>query len=421
MNFATKIELNIPFQAEFLPVAAGCVEQSLQVYGFGRAEAMRLTLAVEEVFAFLSAQAPAGQQLKLECRNGGYYAEVICHFPGQGLPVRAFNITATVSSDDERSLSEMGLLLAARAVDRLEVKSEKGCIRLHFVKEKDYPASSESEGRVAVSGTLREVEPSVEAMKQFAQRVAAVYGAKAPAFFAFPGKVADMVASGEYGATLLADDKGRIGAGVFWRTGGKMAEVFGPYVFCEETTAAAMAVEACLKKMARTALVCLVVQDPTPQMPPGYFEQLAQAGQVMYRQLEEDNGAQAYIHPELANFLRESFRQLCLAREIHQVEHQGEQQSPHAAFAVQMDKPAGRVTLACLWPGLDAPQVLQEHVRVLRQEGFGDIKFRLDTGEAEQALLGPALKAAGFLPAWILPWGGRGDIMVLAHQEAAWQ
>lgn len=418
---AKTIELNMPFQTEFLAVAAGCVEQSVQAYGLGRAEAMHLTLAVEEVFAFLAARASEEQVLKLQCRNGGYYAEVICHFPGQGLPVSAFNITSTVSSDDERSLSEMGLLLAARTVDRLEIEAENGKIRIHFIKEKKYPPASSEPSSLESGGVFRETSPSVEMLKQFAQRVKETYGAKAPAFFTNPGKVADMVECGEYDAAILTDEKGRVGAGMFWRSVGKMAEAFGPYVFCETGKLAIAVVESCLRKLARTSMVCMAVQEPTGEMPQGYFERLAGTGSVLYRQLEEDNGAVAYVHNELAGFLRDSYQYLCLPREVHLVEHQGEHQSPHSAFAVQMDRPAARAVLTPIWVGQDAQRVLQDHVRALQQEGFAEIKFRLDTGEPEQALLGPALVAAGFVPCWILPWGGRGDIAVLSHQEGTGQ
>ena len=132
------IEVSMPLQAEFLPVATGCVEQSVQVFGLGRSEAMHLTLAVEEVYSFLAARTATSQRLKLLCRNGGYYAEVSCRFPLHALQVGAFNITSAVSSEDEQSLSEMGLLLAARTVDQLGIFAENNEMQIHFVKNKKF-------------------------------------------------------------------------------------------------------------------------------------------------------------------------------------------------------------------------------------------------------------------------------------------
>ena len=417
MPHRQNIELNLPLQTAFLPIATGCVEQSVQAFGMGRAEAMHLTLAVEEVYSFLAERIAADQRLKLLCRNGGYYAEVVCRFPQHALPVGAFNITSTVSSDDEQSLDEMGLLLAARTVDQLGISAENGEMKIRFVKNKRYPSLQEQIHDLASHGNFQEVEPETELLKQFACRVAAKYGTQAPSFFTFPGKVADMVASGEYGAVLLADGKGNVGAGMLWRRGNKLVEAFGPYVLCDQSQLAIGAVEACLRKMARTSAVCMVVQDPTADMPPGYFEQLAEDGAVLYRQLEEDNGATAYAHPQFVDFLQECYQQLYLPRAVHPVEHQGESLSSFSAFAAQMNRPVGRVTLTAIWVGQDSAPVLLEHVRALKQEGFTEIQFHLDTGVAEQAMLSPALSAAGFVPQWVLPWGGRGDILVLMLRE----
>ena len=410
-------ELSLPLQAAFLPIATGCVEQSVQAFGMGRAEAMHLTLAVEEVYSFLAARTAADQRLKLLCRNGGYYAEVVCRFPQHALPVGAFNITSTVSSDDEQSLDEMGLLLAARTVDQLGISSETGEMKIRFVKNKRYPSVQEQLPDLASPGNFQEVEPETELLKQFSCRVTAKYGNQAPSFFTFPGKVADMVACGEYGAVLLADGKGNVGAGMLWRRGQKLVEAFGPYAFYDQTHMSILAVEACLRKMARTSAVCMVVQEPTADMPPGYFERLAQEGSVLYRQLEEDNGTTAYAHPQFADFLQDCYQQLYLPRAVHPVEHQGESLSPCSAFAAQMNRPVGRVTLTAIWVGKDAAPVLLEHVRALKQEGFTEIQFHLDTGVAEQAMLSPALSAAGFVTRWVLPWGGRGDILVLMLRE----
>ena len=84
-----------------------------------------------------------------------------------------------------------------------------------------------------------------------------------------------------------------------------------------------------------------------------------------------------------------------------------------------MNRPAGQVVLTALWVGEDATAVLQQHVAALRQTGFGEIVFQLDAGEASQAELGPALWASGFVPRYILPWGGRGDVLVWTQREEA--
>jgi len=413
------IELQMPFQPQFLPLATGCVEQAVQAYGLGRGEAMRLALAVEEVYSFLTSRISAGQRLRLSCRYAGYYAEVICRFQQGALPVEAFNITATVSSDNEKSLDEMGLLLAARTVDQLRISAENTEMGVHFIQEKIYPPVKEHLAEFVATGPFQAAAPESELLKQFAVRVWSKYGIKAPPQFQYPGKIADMVGFGEYGAVLLLDGKGNLGAGMLWHFRNKLAQAYGPYVFCEQPRLATQAVEACLAKLARQGLLCIVVPQPTPEMPDGFFEPLDPAGLVFYRELEEDNGTLAYVHPDVADFYQSAVQRLYLPRQLHRVEAQGEVQSTRSAFAARMNRPAGKVTLTALWVGEDAASVLKQHVDALRQEGFSEIIFQLDTGESSQAILGPALGSSGFVPRYILPWGGRGDVLVWTQREEA--
>ncbi len=427
MNHAPVTELTVPLRVELLPVVTGCVERSAQAFGLQRGEALALALATEEVFSYLTAKAAAGQSLHVTCRGGGYYAEVICRFPARALPVRALNITAAVA-DDEASLEEMGFLLAARTVDRLAIATAGDGMSISFVKEKAYPpAPEEAPPPFAAKGAFREHGGEPELLKQFARRVASVYGRQAPPFFRFPGKVVDMVAGGEYGTVLLADENRNIGGGMFWRGDGKMAEAYGPYILGGDAGLARDVVDACLRKFARTGTVCMVVPAATPEAPRDYFEPLGQLSvvvdgdrrseQALYRQLEEDNGSLTYVHPVLAAFVRAAYDRLCLPRQVEEVENLGEARSPHAAFAASMDRPAGRAVLLPLWVGADAAVSLAEHVQVLKREGVDNILFKLDAGVAEQALLGPALLAAGFVPRLIFPWEGRGDVILFAYQE----
>lgn len=428
MQHIPEVELSAPLQVGMLPMVTGCVEQSVQAFGLRREEALALALAVEEVCSFLAAKAAGGQRIRLTCRHGGYYAEVICRFASRALPVRALNITAAVAADDEKSLEEMGFLLAARTVDQLRIFTEGDTMGIHFIKEKIYPPAPAAEpDDFTAKGAFRVFEGDPELLKQFARRVAAVYKHQAPPFFRFPGKVVDMVAGGEYGAVLLVDENRNVGGGMLWRNDGKMTEAYGPYVFNGQPQLARAVVEACLRKFARTGAVCLVIPAATAEAPRDYFETLGQLTLVvdgvsleqeaLYRQMEEDNGSVTFVHPCLVPFVRDTYDRLCLPRQIEAVEAQGEARSAHSAFAVQLDRPAKKAVLSPLWVGEDAAANLAEHVLALRREGIVNIFFKVDAGVAGQALLGPALLAAGFVPRLIFPWEGRGDIILFAYQE----
>jgi len=418
MNYGQQVEIKVPFKRELLPLVVSCVEQSAQAFGLRREESLPLALAAEEVFSFLTAQAQEQETMGLTCRFGGYYVETIYRFASRALPMRALNITAAVSVEDEKSLEDMGLLLAARSVDSLRFSTdEEGNMALHFLKEKGYPEFSSEQSHSNLSGetSFQVVNGQPELLKQFAGRVVKAYGKDAPSFFRFPGKLVDMVASGEYGAALLVDGKSNIGGGMLWRIGSKMVEAYGPYLFLAQPSLAQDLVEGCLGRIARTKAVCLVIRQGTAQTPQEYFESLGD--QALYRQLGEDNGTVAFIHPSLTPFLEKAYQDLFLPRQIQEVEYQGEKIASYSAFAAHIDREAQKVVLSTLGVGADAAQNLLEHVQVLREEGINELFFELDAGVPEQAILGPDLLTAGFVPTLILPWGGRGDIILFEHKK----
>lgn len=417
MDYGQEIEIKVPFKRELIPLVVSCVEQSAQAFGLKKGGSLPLALAAEEVFSFLVAQAEEKETMSLTCRFGGYYVEAVFRFTSRALPMKALNITAAVSAEDERSLEDMGLLLAARSVDYLRFSTEESNMALHFIKEKSYPelSSEQSYSNLLGENSFEVVDGQPELLKQFAGRVVNAYGKDVPSFFYFPGKLVDMVASGEYQAALLVDGKSNIGGGLLWKLGNKMVEAYGPYLFLDQPGLAEALIEGCLGRIARTKAVCLVIRNAAPQTPQEYFEQLG--NKALYRQLAEDNGAVAFAHPSLTSFLETFYQELFLPREIQEIEYQGESLSPSSAFAVRIDREASKVVICTLAVGDDAPQNLLEHVRVLREEGVHNLFFELDAGVPEQAILGPALLEAGFVPVLVLPWGGRGDLLLLEHKK----
>lgn len=418
MDYGEQVEIKVPFRRELIPLVVSCVEQSAYAFGLKRQEGLPLALAAEEIFSFLAAQAEKKETMSLSCCFRGYYVEAIFKFASRALPMKSLNITATVSAEDEKSLEDMGLLLAARSVDYLRFATdEEGNMALHFIKEKEYPEilTGQSYPNLLRESSFQIVDSQPELLKQFAARVVNTYGKNVPSFFYFPGKLVDMVASGEYGVVLLMDEKSNIGGGMLWKLGSKMVEAYGPYLFLEQPQLAQDLIEGCLGKIARTQAVCLVIRDSTPQAPSEYFEPLG--NKALYRQLGEDNGAVAFVHPSLISFLENSYQDLFLPREVQEVEYQGERISPYSVFASQIDRKANKVVLSTLWVGADAEENLLEHVRALKQEGITNLLFELDAGVPEQAILGPALLTAGFVPIMVLPWGGRGDIIIFEQRK----
>ena len=93
--------------------------------------------------------------------------------------LRALNLTFQVRLEDEASLAQMGLLIAARSLDRLDLAREPGgALRFSLVKEKAYPLSSKGKTpapRELASHVIRAPQPAE--LKWVSRLVTQVYPA----------------------------------------------------------------------------------------------------------------------------------------------------------------------------------------------------------------------------------------------------
>lgn len=428
-----RVLLKVYLDRGFLRLVTSFAGESARAFGLDEPGAVKLTLACEEIFAYLCEADRAGEELTVEAENGGYYTRLKFLFKAREFNLRAFNLTAAVAPGDASSLAEMGLLIAARFVDSFyftgDPRHDPGLV---LVKEKAYPAPPGAV--VQETGPILDFHlapPDPENLKIFVRLVTVHYPDHLYIeSFRQPGKVVDMVAGGEYGAQLAVDGKGRIAGGVVWRRlGAGTVELFGPYLFHQQvgTGLAEELIDSCIGQMARTDAVGLICRYATPALPGGYFESLgtielargtgAPAPQsVFYRALREDPGCRVWAHPGLVDFLRAEYSRLFFTRDIQLTGYEGEQRPSHSIFAPQFDRANSRITLRPIWDGADAAANLVRHVRILKAEGLLNIFFELDLAFAWQAALTPVLLSNGFSPRYLLPYGGRADVAVFQHQ-----
>ena len=132
--------LSVEADELFLPVATSFVENAASCFGLDASDALRLTLAAEEVFMYLCRNVTrTGSPLQIACSGGGYYAQAVFSLQGETFDLRAFNVTASISLEDDAALDSMGLVIASRSVDRFLLDREKGGeLRLALIKEKSY-------------------------------------------------------------------------------------------------------------------------------------------------------------------------------------------------------------------------------------------------------------------------------------------
>jgi anti-sigma regulatory factor (Ser/Thr protein kinase) len=425
--------LRIHEDMAFLPLATSFVEKAALAYGLAGPEAMALTLATEEIFAYLCRTASQGRPFEIRCASGGYYVKTSFSIPIQDLNLRAFNLTASVSPDDEASLDEMGLLIASRFVDRLQVRQEgNGGIQLTVVKEKSYP-QTEAEPipivRPLDDYTIR--TPAPEEIKLFVRLIHAYYDRRfIPTPFKYSGKVVDMVVGGEYQALIARGPTGQMGGGIFWHwLGAKTIECFGPYIFNQNTDSVLPRdlLEGCIGAIAKTHAVGLINRMATKIFSSEHFEPLGvltvhdpdgstRSITAHFREMHEDTGSSAWAHPDLVPFLKEQYGRLVLPREVLSVSGQGEAVSPYSVLSAEFERSQNRVTLRLLRPGKDMEENLINHLKIFEKEYIRNVLFEIDVAQPWQASLTPALLAQGFRPRLILPYGGdEGDMVVFQY------
>lgn len=431
MNRSPKPEVVLSLRADmtFLHLATAFAEKSAIAFGLEASEALSLTLAVEEIFVYLSRTASPGGQVVIHSRGGGYFVEIEFLFPAEDFNMRSFNITAKASMDSDADFSETGLLIASRMVERFRFEEIDKKLRLTLTKAKAYPDFCVADlppARPLKGFSIKEaVDP--EELKLLVRRVnTECAGQIFPEICRAPGMMVDIVASGDYKVALAVDRIGHIGGGIIWKWEGTgLVECFGPYLFGQpaDSTIGSELLDGCIADIARTGAKGLINRFPTPDLPKEYFEPLgsltfaAADGETAelvayYRHLEEDLGGTVWSHPLLEGFLQDQYRKLFFAREILPVRRAGELSSPFSVLSAEFDRGQSRVTLRPVWWGEDDHSCLSDHVETLSREQISSIFFEMDIGKSWQCHFTPALLESGFVPRLILPYAGKGDLVI---------
>jgi len=427
--------LSVGADERFLPLVTAFVEKAANCFGLGTDESLRLTLAAEEVFVHLCRVVmPSGGSVEIACSSGGYYARAVFSLPTDAFDMRAFNLTATISMEDDADLDAMGLVIASRSVDRFLLSREEGRdLRLTLIKEKAYPEPPAT--ALPVVGQLAGVTlrpPTPEEVKFISQLAVTHYDSRVLSdILLSPGKLADMIGAGEYNSLAAVGSAGEIGGAILWHWHGEhMVECFGPYVFSRSpsSTIAEELLDGCIGAIARTRAVGIINTRPTSEFAAMQFELLGTLDdcapdgsripvEAWFRLLHEDAGAAVWVHPGLDSFVRREFARLVLPREIRVDRPAGESLPRHSVISAEFDRPRGRVTLRPMWPGADAKENIERHARLVESEQIRNIHFIVDLGQAWQNVFVPGLLDWGFEPRLLLPYAGKGDMVVFQPGE----
>jgi hypothetical protein len=428
------LQLRLEAHAAFLPVVTQFVETTATLFGLAKAESLKLCLAAEEIFLYLGSAVCPEKPLEITCLDGLYYTRVSFRFPAQELDLKGLNIASAPADEGACDLDQMGLMIASRSVDHLHLSVETANrIHLAVTKQKAYPSISEALPCPEAPLKLVLETPDPERVKRFALMAGHFCaGRDLPPFFGTPGKVADMVAGGEYQCLTAMDQDGQIVGGLlFSERSERIVQFFGPYLFHggDKTAAGEALLEALLARIARTKALGLLSLSGLPEALRSRFEPLgslihrdadrpAVERPFFFRYLHEDSGGEVWASSDLAAWLTGEYDRLVLARQIRTVRDMGETRSGSSLFAAEISRERAEALLRPLWPGADLAANVAGHVCYLRDDGLVNLLFEIDLGVPWHAELILVLMAQGFKPALLLPFAGRADLVVFEHHDA---
>jgi hypothetical protein len=94
------------------------------------------------------------------------------------------------------------------------------------------------------------------------------------------------------------------------------------------------------------------------------------------------------------------------------VREMGETITDFSVISANLDRSMKTATLKSILYGKDFEYNVSAHINLLKEDGFDNIFFELDTGVPEQAYIVTALFKNSFSPKVIIPCAGNGDIVI---------
>ena len=399
-----------------LPVAVSFVESTCKSFRFGQKETTALMFAAEEIFTYMS-QFNNGVVITLSCQSKAYQMELAFKFNAQTFNLGAFNLTSSVDVTDESSLDVMGLIIASKLVNRFFMEQSGNSIQIIFIKYRDYGKTAQC---TYTPGQLTQpVVTRADAMETLVvTQMIHESESHLPFELTLPPMACDMQAEGDLKALVLKDKQGTIAGGLFWkRLSNYTVEIMGPFVYGQDQPGSMgeALVEKCLETIGKESVTGVLCQYYGKMIPEHCFEVIGHfAGQKVYfRQMQEDTGTAVWLHPLLEKEIRQQYESLFLPRNIIAIAREQPPSNHYSVIATELNRSVNRVVMHPLVMGQDALKNLENHLKLFQSEGYTDMDFQLDLGQSDQGGWVPALIKTGFVPALLLPYGGKGDILIM--------
>lgn len=439
MTTSLRVSLETPPVPAFAALVQKTVEAAGAQMGLAENDRLRLMLAAEEVFAYLCGSLDRDAVIRCEVADGGWRVGTTLSAEAGSLELGALNVTARPlpRSGEEEELEDLGLLVAARFVDRLRVSREAGRLILTLFKHKHYPklvpgCAAPPEPFAARPPLRVTPAPAPEQVKEACRLACAAYPHhQIHEALWRPGMLVDMLAAGDMGACLATDAEDRVCGLLCWEASSPTCFMAsGPYVFSDHLrreTAEALA-DSLFQEFARCAATVVILVLATDDAPTDRFEPLGEVNYwnaegdrqplpAFYRALRETPGGRVWAHPRLLPFLRREYDRLAFMRSIAMVESLGEHVPARSVFATETRLALAEAVIRPMLDGQDRAQNLADHTSTLKAGGYRNIFFHMDLAEGWQASMAGELMDAGFAPLLLAPDAAKGDLVIFQYVE----
>lgn len=414
--------LKINAEQKFLPLVISFIENSSKGYSFSEKETTALVLASEEIFSYLC-RVNKESLIEIECISKNYLIEVVWKFSRKNFNPRAFNITCKINPDDDSSLEEMGLLIANRITDNFNMQEEGNEIIISFSKYRTYPEIKQGIYNPSGLKELKIINPEKQQIILLSEIIRQGADAETlPSFLNSPYMLADMFAQKDIEAKILAGENGIVAGGVLWKkAGNETCEMFGPFVhinFDQEKYSLELT-NSCIESIGKEnykGLLCLYQGQNFPQQ---FFEEIGEYSgkKIYFRELQEDTGIISWVNEKVSLYIKEQYEKLFLPREVIVVPDYDSSNNKYSVVSSDINRVAGSVKLYPLIYGADIKNNIREHINLFMEENLKEIFFEFDLGINFHALFVSALLENNFIPSFIIPCGGRGDLLMMQYSS----
>lgn len=405
-----KIPLENQFITSILPVFKVFSEQEIME----KKRAFKFQLIAEEFLLYFQ-QLFQSEIIEIRLFKNGKYCSIQFTIRQKEIDLSGLNLVNLYGNgwDGDELQSDLGLLLIARSVDKLDV----------FIPDADsctIEASFERFSAVsAFRGHYQQMMPPFHivldknTLLSCLQLSGSIYpDLQSEFYFSRPeGFLADCAIE-KAGYLCVVDQRKVPGAFLYWQVEHGTVIFFGPYVLTDndKETVAQYAIDQFLSKIGKENCYCVLSKKDLPASCRLYFDEL---NGIYYRNMMEDKGGIVWSSSEMMPILQRAFNDLDFSRNILLARFMPVQEK--SLIRTMIDKEHSTIEMIPLIIGRDFARLIRAHADTLSEKPGYRITISLYLNDMLQAAAMDFAEQCGFSFYYFLPGEGIADKVVMKY------